>query len=983
MTTVAFAQNLTVTGTITDAADGSPIPFASVHVKGTMVGASADVEGKYTIDAKSDATLVFSSVGYHTVEVAVDGKKVINCVLSVDTETLDNAVVVGYGSAKKLGSLVGSVTTVKSEAIKNSPSSSVLDNLQGQVAGLSVMTTGGVAGDNSVSMKLHGVGSLGSSSAPLYIIDGVQTTARSIMAMNPNDIQSVTVLKDASATSIYGSRAANGVVYITTKTGSYNSKATVTVRSQAGISTLASMHLYENMMSGPELKEFWVKSGFMSPAQLKATYTDKGYDADTKWYNYFQELNTPQYQNDITIEGGGSHVAYMVAASQYHQKGSTVGNFYDKYSVRSNIQARPKNWMKFGLNLGLSYDKTQSNANWGNSSSASNYTSGGLSYLQNPLFPAIDPETGKEYEVKYPSGQYNPHYYMSKMPDFYNRYGLFGAFNVEIEPIKNLKIASRTGIDASFSDNDYVRYPSYIGAVGNGSRYRSYAMQYTATVTNTIEYSFDIADDHHFSVLAGQEGIANRYDSFVSYTKGGITDDRLTNLQNGPQGQYSVSESATASNFLSYFGHADYSLMDKYIFDATIRNDASSRFGKNNRNATFWSAGAMWKLKNESFLRNVSWIDDLNFKASYGTQGNASIGDYQHLALIGEFDGKYAEKAGSGVAQPSNYGLTWEQQALLTVGASGRLFNVVDFNIEYYNRTTTAMLMDVPYSYTTGFDELTSNVGGLSNNGLDVTLGFDILKTRDYWFRINTTFNYNKEKVTELFNGLNRWEVASTGLAYVVGEPVMFYAPIYAGIDPEDGRMMWYLPGENVDVTTTEETTKKYDEAGLTQNTGLKLNAPVVGGFTLAGGYKGFSLQADFSYILGKTLINNDAYFYMNPNVVGTNYTNHKDVIDFWTPENKDAKYPDWSTGATMQFDTHLYERADFLRLKSLQFAYSLPKRFLGKQTVLNGLKLSFTGRNLLTFTGYTGIDPEIDGNLTYGIPGNSKQYLFGLELTF
>ena len=983
MTTMAFAQNLTVTGKVSDVADGSAIPFASVHVKGTMVGTSADANGVYSIEASRNATLVFSSVGYHTVEVAVEGQKVVDCVLKVDTESLESSVVVGYGSAKKVGSLVGSVSTVKSEALKNAPSSSVLDNLQGQVAGLSVMTTGGVAGDNSVSMTLHGTGSLGSSSAPLYIIDGVQTTSRSIMAMNPNDIQSVTVLKDASATSIYGSRAANGVVYITTKSGSFNEKSTVTIRSQAGISTLASMHLYENMMSGPELKQFWAKSGMLSPAQIKATYTDKGYDADTKWYNYFQEFNTPQYQNDVTIEGGSSKVAYMVAASQYHQKGSTIGNFYDKYSVRSNVQARPKDWLRFGLNIGLTYDKTQSNGNWGSSSSNSNYTSGGLSYLQNPLYPAIDPSTGKEYEIKYPNGAMNQHYYMSKLPDFYHRYGLFGAFNFEIEPVKNLKIASRTGIDASFSDNDYVKYPSYINAVGNGSRYRSHALQYTATMTNTIEYSFDIADSHHVSVLAGQEGIANRYDNFYAYTTGGITDDRLVNLQNGPQEKFTVSESASASNFLSFFGHVDYSIMDKYIIDGTIRNDASSRFGKDNRNATFWSAGAMWKMKNESFLRDVDAVNDLSVKVSYGTQGNASIGDYQHLALIGAFSSKYADKSASAVSQPSNNGLTWEQQALLTVGVSGRLANKVDFNIEYYNRKTSSMLMDVPYSYTTGFDTLTDNVGSLSNTGLDITLGVDIVRTRDSWFRVSTTFNYNQEKVTELFNDLQRWEIANTGLAYVVGEPVMFYAPIYAGLDPEDGKMMWYVPGDNVDVTTMDKTTKVYDEAALTQNTGKKLHAPIVGGFSIGGGWKGFSAQADFSYILGKTLMNNDAYFYMNPNVVGTGYTNHKDVMDFWTPENKDAMYPDWSTGAVMQFDTHLYENADFLRLKSLQVAYNLPKRVLGKQNVLNGVKISFTGRNLLTFTNYSGIDPEVNSNLTYGTPGNSKQYLFGLELTF
>ena len=982
MTSVAFAQNIKVTGTITDAADGSPIPFASVHVKGTMVGASADVDGVYSIDAKSDATIVFSSVGYHTVEVAVNGQKVVNCALSVDTETLDNAVVVGYGSAKKLGSLVGSVTTVKSEALKNAPSSSVLDNLQGQVAGLSVMSTGGVAGDNNISMKLHGVGSLGSSSTPLYIIDGIQTTARSIMAMNPNDIQSVTVLKDASATSIYGSRAANGVVYITTKTGSYDAKSTVTIRSQAGISTLASMDLYNNMMSGDELKAFWVKSGLMTPAQIRATYTDKGFDANTKWHEYFQEFNTPQFQNDVTIEGGGSKVAYMVGASQYHQKGSTVGNFYDKYSVRSNVQARPKDWLKFGMNIGITYDKTQKNANWGSAGSASNYTSGGLSYLQNPLYPAIDPETGKEYEIKYSNGSYNPHYYMSKIPDVYHRYGFFGAFNVEIEPVKNLKIASRSGIDGAFTNEDYVRYPSYLGAVGNGLRFRSHSLQYTASITNTIEYAFTVANDHHFTFLAGQEGVANRYDYFQAYAQGGITDDRLTNLQQGTQSKFSISESYSASNFFSFFGHFDYSIMDRYIIDATVRNDACSRFGKNNKNATFWSAGFMWKLKNESFIRNASWIDDLNFKASYGTQGNASIGDYQHLALVGSFSGKYAEGAGMGVSQPSNNGLTWEQQALLTVGINGRLARMVDFNIEFYNRKTSSMLMDVPYSYTTGFPSLTSNVGSLANTGLDITLGVDIIRTRDSWFRVSTTFNYNREKVTELFNGLDRWEVANTGIAYVVGKPVAFYAPIYAGLDPEDGQMMWYVPGENIDETTMGETTKKWDEAGLTQNTGLRLNAPIVGGFSIGGGWKGLSLQADFSYVIGKTLINNDGYFYANPfNFSSMNQ--NKAVADFWTPENKDAKYPNWASGAIMQFDTHLYEKADFLRLKSLQFGYDIPRRLLGNQTVINGIKVSFIGRNLLTFTEYSGIDPEIDSNLTYGIPGNSKQYLFGLELKF
>jgi hypothetical protein len=210
----------------------------------------------------------------------------------------------------------------------------------------------------------------------------------------------------------------------------------------------------------------------------------------------------------------------------------------------------------------------------------------------------------------------------------------------------------------------------------------------------------------------------------------------------------------------------------------------------------------------------------------------------------------------------------------------------------------------------------------------------------------------------------------------------MFYAPIYAGIDPADGAPMWYLPGENVDETTMNETTKIFDEAGLTQNTGKRYTPPIYGGFSIGGGWRGISVQADFSYVLGKTLINNDAYFYGNPNAFAEqNY--HKAVADFWTPENTDAQYPDWSKGYIMQFDTHMYENADFLRLKNLQVAYALPKKLLAGQNVLNGLKVTFTGRNLLTATKYSGIDPEVAGNLTLGRLGNSKQYLFGLELTF
>ena len=309
---MAIAQNVTVTGTVTEASNGAPIPGATVMVEGTLSGTSTDANGKYSISVPSNGKLVFSVIGFETMTVPVAGKAVIDVQLQEDKNVLEDAVVVGYGSAKKLGSLVGSVATVKSEVLKNAPSSSALDALQGQVAGLSVLSSSGVAGDNAVSMSIHGIGSLGASSTPLYIIDGVPSSSRAIMGMNPNDIKNITVMKDASATSIYGARAANGVVYVTTKSGSYDSKASVSVRSQYGVSTLADMTLYKSMMSGPELKQFWIDAGIYTAEQIKRNFTDKGLDADTKWYNYYQQFNNPQYQNDVTIEGGGSKIAYMI-----------------------------------------------------------------------------------------------------------------------------------------------------------------------------------------------------------------------------------------------------------------------------------------------------------------------------------------------------------------------------------------------------------------------------------------------------------------------------------------------------------------------------------------------------------------------------------------------------------------------------------------------------------------------------------------------
>ncbi len=977
------AQNVTVTGRVQDAS-GLPVPGASVFVPGTTRGVITDDKGSFVFEVPaSTKEIKISCIGYDDVDLDLSQSKLkdISIVLKESNTFLESAVAVGYGSPKKVESLVGSVTTVNSESIRTAPSSSALDALQGQVAGLAVLTSGGVAGDNSVSMKLHGTGSLTSSSSPLYIIDGVPASSRSIMSLNPNDIESISILKDASATSIYGARAANGVVHIITKNGSYNNNATITVRSQYGISTITDKALYQNMMSSSELARFWNISGIHSEQYVKETFYDMGYNADTHWYNYVQQFNNPQYQNDISIEGGGQRVAYLIGASQFHQRGSAIGNVYDRFTIRSNVQGRPKDWLKVGMNMSATYDKTIQNPNWSNSSENRNYTSGALSYLTLPFYPAIDPETGEEYENEYPGGMINHHTYMANRITPTERLGLMGTAFINIDFTPDLKFSSRAGVDGYITRYTGLMKPDYYIMGGSGWRSRSTAYNYSTVLTNTLEYSYDKSDDVKFTLLAGHEEIFNDYDAWSGSIEN-IINPRITLISSGDPSTREIDETQVQSAFRSFFGHGDVTLFDRYILDATVRADASSRFGASNRWGVFWSAGALWKAKREAFLRPVVWLNDLNFKVSYGTSGNANIADYQALNLLGE-GGIYEGTNGLYFAQPENPDLSWEKQSLLTVAMTGKLLDRLDFDIEWYHRKTTDMLMSVPIPSTVGFSSQYRNVGALLNTGVDVTLGYDIFRTRDSFLHFQATYNYNHEKVLELFDGRDRWEIANTGVAFVVGHPVMYYYPIYAGVDRKTGKPTWYVPNaDDVDTPTMQDVTDVFSEEDLTQNTGYKRYAPVYGGLSFSGAWKSFSFLMDFSYVLGKYMINNDAYFYANPNNFA-DQNQHKEISDFWTETNPDAKWPDWRQGTVMQFDTHLLENASFLRLKNLQVAYSLPKSVMSNIKFMKDLKFTFTGRNLLTFTKYSGIDPEDDSNITIGLPANSKQMLLGVELTF
>ncbi len=979
----AVAQSLKVSGKVTYADDGTPVIGATVLVEESGTATLTDVNGMYQLTIPSSVQNKVIKVSYAGLasqsKPASANGEVINFEMEQDATDIDAVVVTGYGSARKVGTIVGSVTQVTSKELENRPSASVMDALQGKVPGLQIYTSSGEPGATQ-SVRLHGLGSIGSSSEPLYILDGIQVSATTIQAMNPKDFESISVLKDASATSVYGSRAANGVIYYTTKRGK-GGDAQIRVGVQYGVSTQVSTTFYDNLFSGQELYNFWESSGTygynqqgtFAPSDVLTNNYEAG--VNTNWLYYYQHQWAPVFQGDVSISGGNEKTNYFISANIYEQDGNAYGSYYNKYSVRSNIESQVKDWMKLGANVQLLYNEVRSNPFF-----STNNLNGGLSYLNNPLYTTYNQETGEAYYSQRIPGAnlYNPEYLTDAQPQSTKDYGTASSMYIQLEPVENLLITSRGGLEYIYRDFDYKRLASYVESIGNGRNVQQLESYLTATITNTIEYSFDINEDHALTVLVGQEGIAYHSEGLYAAANG-IESDELFQLQFGKQSTYDVSSSSSDYSYLSYFGQVNYGFSDKLYVDATVRNDSSSRFGTNNQSATFWALGARWDIKN-TFLKENETISALAAKVSYGTQGNSSIGNYTwqgQYSVIGRYD----DNAGLGITNSYNPDLTWETQKKLTVAANISLWNRLNINLEYYDRITDDMLMSVPLPSTSGFTSVLKNVGGMRNSGVDFSIDYDIFRQRDYSLNVGFNFNYNKQVITELFDGRDSWTVPNTGVTYAVGQSVSLYYPIWAGIDPATGNQLWYLPGDDFTQTSKEQTTTSFSDA-LQQNTGYSQYAPIAGGFSVSGHWKNFSLRADFSYVLGKYMINNDKFFSQNPNNF-SGYNQDSAITEYWQNPGDEVMFPNWATGATMQFDTHLIENASFLRLKNLVVAYDIPKTVLKGQDVINGIRVSATARNLFTVTEYTGIDPEVDQNLSLGALPNTKQFVFGIELTF
>lgn len=984
----SVAQTVSITGVVVDGANEEPLMGATVMPIGGGQGTSTDLDGNFHLTVPGNVKqLKVSYVGYKTVTVPVQSKMTI--ALEIENQ-LDEIVAIGY-SNKKAGSIVGAVSVVGSETFENLPSPSFVDALQGQVSGLNIASASGDPSSSETTIRLRGVNSLIAGNEPLFILDGSPINSSVINSLNPTDIESVTVLKDAASISIYGSRAANGVIVITSKKGRFGEKARVNISARYGWSQMVPDKV--DMMSSMDYIKYRDLIG--RPVNNEIRTAAEVYGINTDWRAETFDSSAPTYALDASISGGSDNLSYYVSLNHFESDGIIAQSHMRRETLRFSLNTRLNDWFRFGLQSNLGYTKAQQN----NESNAT-YNNGGI-YGSNPMvfarstFPFDSPYYytigedgmpvyGERAKYLHFSDMVTPAAVMETRSP--HRTTLTGNVTLmeQITPIPGLILRAQQNVDAFDYRYETYGFPTepfttpmgdYFDWQGQNEGYNSQSFQryYAFTYTNTAEYNRIFGDVHDVTLLLGQEAIVSKSSQFGA-SSDGFTDARQMLLQQGTTVSINdLSQSITKTAFNSYFANLSYNYDQRYFVEGTVRRDGSSKFAPKHRWSTFYSFGAMWNVKAEKFLAPYTWLNDLRLHLSYGTTGNSSISSYMYYGLVGSSSIPYNGFGGIGVAQAENPDLTWETVRSFDLGVNFRVFDRLTGEVNFYNKETVDMLMTIPYSFTTGFSSGFGNIGNMRNRGVDLDFRVDVLKTKDWYWGIRANFNYNDNQITKLFDGQDTYTIPGTGVQYAVGHSGGdFYLVRWAGIDPRDGQQMWYDKDGNI--------TKQYNEERDAMIVGKSQYAPYSGGFGTDVSWKGLSLRVDFNWAAGKYMINNDRYFIENNNMAMDN-NQMKSMLNVWTTPGQITDIPA-ADGQTLQFDTHLLENASYLRLKTLTLQYSLPQSILNK-IQLAGVTAHFTGRNLFTITDYTGYDPEPETNLVKFFYPNTRQYEFGIEVSF
>ena len=933
--------------------------------------------GAYSINVPSNGVLVVSFLGYATQEMPVNGRKTIDFALQTDSELLEDVVVVAYGTARKEAN-TGSVATVSGDVIAESPVSSVDKMLAGKMAGVQVTASSGQPGASS-EIRIRGISSINAGNEPLWVVDGIPVmtgnysyftnTGNAIAAVNPNDIESITILKDAAAASIYGSRAANGVILVTTKSGQAG-KTRFTARAKFGGSMLANDNGFRVLNANEllELKRVSAINAGYNPDDPSSGYyyPESILEREmTDWLGAFTKVGILQ-EYEINAQAGTDKGRFYSSLSYQKNDGIVNAVDFSKFQARVNSDYKLTKTLSIGTRVNLAY--TMQNDIPMQSLYYSNPLWGGLNIL--PWTPLYD-ENG-EYNVNIAENSNTNPLYTAKYDDQWEKqYRVQGTVYLQWEPIRGLVIKTNNSYEGTFGEGRRYWYPMPGGSTGTLQTSNTYYQQ--MTTSNTINYS-NTWGDHSFNVLAGQEAMYSDGKSYYMYAPSVSIDIPYptTSIADKDEIGYGYS----AETLLSFFGRAEYDYDSRYFINASVRADGSSLFGANNRWGVFWSASASWNIHHEEWMQGASnWLSMLKLRASYGVNGNNSIAAYRAY-------GVYASTAYNGISgmlpsRPDNQNLSWEKNKTWNVGVDFGFFdNRLSGSVEVYDRLTTDMLLSKRVPATSGFTSNFMNIGSLRNRGVEVLLEAELIRTQDWLWTLGGNLAWNESKVLDL--GDNEFLSSSDSrLRHIVGKNFYtFYLKDYYGVNPSTGEALFVAEDGSL---TNDYTKARYIEAGTPEPL-------LTGGFNTSVSWKGLSLNVFFEYKWGnKVFILEHRYLTSDGSSMGTNQSIY--ALDYWKKPGDTGVIPRPYAGNSSNsysFGTDRYlEDGSYLRLKDITLSYQLPGKLLEKIR-LQGLKFYVSGMNLYTFHDVSFFDPErgVMG-MGAGIYPMTKTIVGGIELTF
>ena len=974
-----------IKGTIVDSKTGEPVIGASVKVKGTKLAAVTDLNGEFELNTHANATLQISYVGFKETEVkASNGMKIS---LEEDTESLEEVVVVGYGTQKK-ESLTGAMANIKGEKLKDITSATVENMLNGKVSGVYVAPGSGRPGSTG-AIIIRGQTSINGATAPLWVVDGV-IVGNSAGDLNPDDIETMTVLKDAASTAIYGSEGANGVVVVTTKQAKHE-KMSISLSAKAGLSTLNRGNL--EMMDGAEFYDYYKSFQNVESVNFPRWNEDLR-NSNFDWFKLAKKTGSTQDYN-LTLNGGSQNIQSMFTLGYFKEEGAVKGYDMNRYSTRIKVVYKPYEWLTIKPNISGSRTNDKDKQ----------YSVGAM-YSMMPWDSPYDE-----------NGNLVPNYYAgwvnSKATNYLNdlaagdyststTYDLSGGLDFDIKIAPWLTFSSVNNYSYYNSQTHGYYDPKSSSGEGVNGRTTEYNYVSTRRYTNQLLRFKKSWGKHNVNALLAYE--FNDYE--MKYT-----DVYATGFISGFEDFMTAAKPEMATGYRtawakqSYFTQWRYDYDSRYYGELSLRRDGRSNFGSNNRYGNFFSVSGAWNINNESWFK-ADWVDQLKLRAAFGSVGNVPTSLYPSYSLY-SVGATYNENPGALISQIGNKDLTWEKTYTTGVGVDASFWqNRLHATLDYYIKNTSNILYQVPVTGLVGVTSIWKNIGKMRNTGIEFTVGGDIIRTKDLTWNVTANISHNSNELRDLYkqrdaNGnyvvkpvliSDGTSIAGTAQRILeIGEPVdTYYMKEWAGVNPEDGKPQWYMDDANGNKVKTDNYSKaSYYKCG-------KASPDVYGSFSTSLFYKNFDLQANFGYSLGGQIY---SYYRQEFDSDGA-YAGDRNQMKLQKGWSRWEKPGDIATHPRAMYNnqdkgnlasSRYLESSDYLKLRSLTLGYNFDLKKYGIQT----LRLSVSGENLFTITDYSGVDPELPagtndkGVLSVTNTGGTsvypavRKFMLGVNLTF